>query len=186
MSEHFRLDDVVRTPVSRRERRRLRRMFAPAPRRSSTTTVAILIAAAVCAGLAAGLGGRDVRTAAASPSINSAIPFFGFCHVGGGRNCVVDGDTFYHGAAKIRIANIDAPETHPPRCAAEARLGKAATDRLRDLLNAGDIRLSSIDRDEDIYGRKLRTVAVGGADVGETLVGEGLARTYRGGRQPWC
>ena len=166
----------------------MRRMFAPAPRRSSisTTTVAIVIAAAVCAGLAAGLGGSEVRTAAASSTIYSTIPFFGFCHVGGGRNCVVDGDTFYHGGAKIRIANIDAPETHPPRCAAEARLGKAATDRLRDLLNAGDIRLSSIDRDEDIYGRKLRTVAVGGADVGETLVGEGLARTYRGGRQPWC
>lgn len=152
----------------------------------STTTVAIVIAAAVCAGLAAGLGGSEVRTAAASSTIYSTIPFFGFCHVGGGRNCVVDGDTFYHGGAKIRIANIDAPETHPPRCAAEARLGEAATDRLRDLLNAGDVSLSSIDRDEDVYGRKLRTVAVGGADVGETLVGEGLARPYRGGRQPWC
>ena len=114
------------------------------------------------------------------------IPFFGYCKFGGGTNCVVDGDTFYFGRDKVRIAGIDAPETHPPRCASEARLGEAATHRLRDLLNSGPITLSSIDRDEDIYGRKLRNVAVGGADVGATLIGAGLARDYAGGRKPWC
>lgn len=194
MSRHFRPDDVVRIPVSRAERRRLRRMFALAPQRQRLAgrTVGVVIAAAVCAGLAVGLSGggtpptASAATAAAMAGASAAIPFFGYCEYGGGSNCVVDGDTFYFGGAKVRIANIDAPETHPPRCADEARLGEAATHRLRDLLNADDVTLSRIDRDEDIYGRKLRNVAVGGSDVGAALVAAGLARDYAGGRRSWC
>ena len=193
--KHFQPDNVVRIPVSRRERRRMRRMFdvAPTRQRLSATTVGVVIAAAVCAGLAAGLTGlamppvASAATATASSGGSAAnIPFFGYCEYGGGANCVVDGDTFYFGRDKVRIAGIDAPETHPPRCASEARLGKAATHRLRDLLNSGQVTLTSIDRDEDIYGRKLRNVAVGGADVGAALIGAGLARDYAGGRKPWC
>ena len=111
---------------------------------------------------------------------------FGSCYVGGGRNCVVDGDTFYMDGVKIRIADIDAPETHPPRCALEKRLGYAATKRLRQLLNSGAVRLTSIERDEDVYGRKLRNVRVNGADVGERLISEGLAHRYVRGKLPWC
>jgi micrococcal nuclease len=111
---------------------------------------------------------------------------FGSCYAGGGINCVVDGDTFYIGGVKVRIAAIDAPETHPSRCAEEDRLGRAATRRLRQLLNSGPVTTISIDRDEDSYGRKLRNVQVDGADVGETLVNEGLTRWYGGGKQPWC
>ena len=193
--KHFQPDNVVRIPVSRRERRRMRRMFdvAPTRQRLSATTVGVVIAAAVCAGLAAGLTGLGtppVASAATAPALSARgaanIPFFGYCEYGGGANCVVDGDTFYFGRDKVRIAGIDAPETHPPRCASEARLGTAATHRLRDLLNSGQVTLTSIDRDEDIYGRKLRNVAVGGADVGAALIGEGLARDYAGGRKPWC
>jgi endonuclease YncB( thermonuclease family) len=112
---------------------------------------------------------------------------FGFCHVGGGINCVVDGDTIWMDGVKIRIADIDTPETHPPRCAAEADLGGRATRRLQDLLNAGPVTLEPIERDEDRYGRKLRRIMRGGKSLGETLVAEGLARSYRGGpRSGWC
>ena len=111
---------------------------------------------------------------------------FGMCHSGGGTNCVVDGDTFWYQGRKIRIADIDTPETHPPRCAEEARLGAAATERLQDLLNAGPFTLENIDRDTDSYGRALRVVTRGGESLGGVLVGEGLARWYAGGRQPWC
>lgn len=165
----------------------MRRSFDSPPARSpiSGTAVAVLTAAA-CAGLAAGLGMRSGPPMAVATAVPLHIPFFGYCRYGGGTNCVVDGDTFYYGRDKVRIAGIDAPETHPPRCAQEARLGEAATHRLRDLLNAGEIKLSSIDRDADIYGRKLRNVAVGGADVGAVLVGEGLARDYGSGRRSWC
>ena len=111
---------------------------------------------------------------------------FGFCHSGGGTNCVVDGDTLYYQGAQIRIADIDTPETHPSRCAEEARLGDAATRRLHALVNAGRFSLQSIDRDEDSYGRKLRLVTRGGQTIGQDLVDQGLARWYGGGRQSWC
>ena len=111
---------------------------------------------------------------------------FGFCHSGGGANCVVDGDTFWMDGEKIRIADIDAPETHPARCAGEERLGNAATRRLQALLNAGPIRLAAADRDVDTYGRKLRVVMRGGQSLGGVLVDEGLARQWVGHREPWC
>jgi micrococcal nuclease len=111
---------------------------------------------------------------------------FGYCATGGGSNCVVDGDTFRIGGEKVRIAGIDAPETHPSRCAEEARLGNAATERLHALLNSGAVTMTSIDRDRDVYGRLLRNVAVNGADVGEAMVEAGVAREYGGGRRPWC
>ena len=109
------------------------------------------------------------------------------CHSGGGWNCVVDGDTFYHEGVKVRVADIDTPETHPPRCAAEARLGEAATVRLQALLGAGPFTLAAAGgRDEDRYGRKLRVVTRNGESLGGALVAEGLARPYGGGRRTWC
>lgn len=111
---------------------------------------------------------------------------FGFCHAGGGRNCVVDGDTFYIGGAKVRIAGIDTPETHPPRCAYEAQLGARATDKLQALLNSGAVTMTGIGRERDKYGRLLRDVQVDGADVGTAMVGAGVAREYGRGRRGWC
>jgi endonuclease YncB( thermonuclease family) len=111
---------------------------------------------------------------------------FGYCKWGGGLNCVVDGDTIYLNGAKIRIAGIDAPETHDYRCGSELALGERAARRLQDLLNSGPVTLSSIDRDRDVYGRLLRNVAVNGQDVGDALISEDLARRYAGGRRPWC
>lgn len=99
---------------------------------------------------------------------------------------MVDGDTLWVEGVKIRVADIDAPETHDYKCASEKALGDRATIRLRQLVNSGPVTLRSIDRDEDRYGRKLRIVMVDGESVGDTLVGEGLARWYEGGRRPWC
>jgi endonuclease YncB( thermonuclease family) len=45
---------------------------------------------------------------------------------------------------------------------------------------------TGIDRDRDVYGRLLRNVSVNGRDVGATLISEGVARAYAGGRRPWC
>jgi micrococcal nuclease len=137
-------------------------------------------------------GDDEGADAAATPGgavAQSAGPVrarFGLCHSGGGTNCVVDGDTLWIGGQNVRLADIDAPETHAPRCASEQALGDRATRRLHALVNSGAVTLSSIDRDQDRYGRKLRIVAVGGASVGDTLVGEGLARWYAGGRRSWC
>ena len=111
---------------------------------------------------------------------------FGYCYSGGGTNCVVDGDTFWIGGEKVRIADIDAPETHPPRCAYEAQLGNQATEKLHALLNSGAVTMTAIDRDRDVYGRLLRNVSVNGADVGEAMVSAGVAREWVGRREPWC
>ena len=143
---------------------------------------AVLIGGAYGAGVFERLGTRPAE-AASAVGIRAS---FSFCHTGGGRNCVVDGDTIWLEGQKIRIADIDAPETHEPRCASEQELGDRATQRLQQLLNNGAVTLQPIDRDEDRYGRKLRIVQVNGRSVGDTLVGEGLARWYAGGRRPWC
>ena len=65
-----------------------------------------------------------VAALAASAS-DTAYAAFGICKSGGGTNCVVDGDTIWYRGSKIRIADIDTPETHRPRCAAEAARGAA-------------------------------------------------------------
>ena len=103
------------------------------------------------------------------------------------HSCVMDGDTFYWRGESIRIADIDAPETHPARCAHEAMLGAEATNRLRGLLSTGafEIRRTGF-RDKDRYGRKLRTVHRDGRSLGDMLVAEGLAREWTGRREPWC
>jgi micrococcal nuclease len=111
---------------------------------------------------------------------------FNRCHIGGGYNCVVDGDTIWLSGKKVRIADIDAPETHDYGCPEEKSLGDRATARLKEVLESGPITLESINRDKDQYGRLLRIVLVNGESVGTTLVREGLARWYEGGRRPWC
>jgi endonuclease YncB( thermonuclease family) len=161
-------------PEARRRRRRKWARFVP------------LWAAAVLVGTAFGAGWVELPAGASTPGQQTIRASFGFCHTGGGTNCVVDGDTIWLAGEKIRVADIDAPETHEPRCAAEQALGDRATRRLRELLNNGAVSLQPIDRDEDRFGRKLRIVLVDGASVGERLVDEGLARRYAGGRRPWC
>ena len=128
--------------------------------------------------------GRPAAAAAAAAEVRAS---FGLCHTGGGTNCVVDGDTIWVAGQNVRIADIDAPETHDFRCPEEKALGDRATQRLHQLVNGGAVSLRPIgDRDADGYGRKLRLVLVDGRSVGDTLVGEGLARYYEGGKRPWC
>lgn len=100
---------------------------------------------------------------------------------------VIDGDTFDYAGTRVRIADIDTPEVNG-RCAYETELAAQATQRLGDLLGQGEFELRPVrdGRDEDRYGRKLRIVTRDGRSVGDTLVSEGLARTWSGRREPWC
>ncbi|MCL9998209.1 MAG: thermonuclease family protein [Erythrobacter sp.] len=102
--------------------------------------------------------------------------------------CVVDGDTFWLSGTKIRIADIDTPEVSQPRCPRERALGLAATERLRQLLNAGRFGLAvpADGRTRDRYGRELRIVTRGGQSLGAVLVREGLAARWGGTRKAWC
>ena len=111
---------------------------------------------------------------------------FALCAAGPRTTCVVDGDTFWLDGEKVRIADINAPETHGAACAAEQARGQAATRRLAALLNAGPFRLESGTRERDRYGRLLRTVTRGGTSIGAQLVAEGLAERWQGRRGDWC
>jgi micrococcal nuclease len=111
---------------------------------------------------------------------------FTLCMQASQQNCVVDGDTIRYGGTKIRLEDIDAPEVFSPKCPSEAALGRRATRRLLELMNAGAFSVVSGGRDEDRYGRKLRTIERDGRSVGDTLVAEGLARRWDGARRSWC
>jgi micrococcal nuclease len=111
---------------------------------------------------------------------------FRLCAGDGRLNCVVDGDTIWHGGIKIRIADIDTPEVFSPKCASEAALGRRATERLLELINAGPFEVVRSGRDADRYGRKLRMIERHGRSLGEILVAEGLARRWDGARRGWC
>lgn len=115
-----------------------------------------------------------------------AAATFALCAESPRTTCVVDGDTFWLEGTKVRIADINAPETHQPGCPAEARQGAAATRRLIALLNAGPFVLEVQGRAQDRYGRALRTVTRGGRSLGGQLVREGLAEPWRGRRGDWC
>lgn len=129
--------------------------------------------------------GAKTAEAIAIPESAGAV-YFAKCSTSKRINCVVDGDTFWHRGAKIRIADINTPETSRPGCAFEAKLGARAALRLTQLLNAGPFTLEQQGRDVDRYGRQLRTVTRSGQSLGAVLVAEGLAESWTGRRRDWC
>ncbi len=108
---------------------------------------------------------------------------------------IIDGDTLSIDGIRIRIVQIDTPETYKSRCEKEPVLGLKAKERLRALLDQRPVHYEATGTDR--YGRILARVYVnlddGPVDVGETLMTEGLALTYRPGAQDklrrlqvWC
>jgi len=185
-----------RSPLTHAERRAVRRRFGQPERPTgkpigwqalmATFGLVTVGGVVMSAGMAGWPGTAERAAASRLLGAGATRASFGACKWGGGTNCVVDGDTLWLDGTKIRVADIDAPETHDYRCPEELALGTRAAERLRELVNSGPVELEPIDRDEDRYGRKLRVVKVGGTSVGDTLVSEGLARPYAGGRRPWC
>lgn len=154
------------------------------PRSGATPGIPLLLLAALVG--AAGYYGFS-NHGLALPAANLAQSRFDHCGYVTRNNCVVDGDTFILSGERIRIADIDAPETGGAQCASEAALGDRAKKRLRDLLNEGPFELRGYQsRDLDRYGRKLRVVVRDGRSIGDTLIAEGLARRWSGRRMPWC
>lgn len=100
------------------------------------------------------------------------------------RAVVVDGDTIDVAGERIRVMGLDAPEMRA-RCPREARLARAATERMRKL-TAGGVTLEPHRRDR--YRRLLAVVRDRQShDVADVLIREKLAVPYSGGRrQSWC
>lgn len=188
---HRRRPDPTGRMRAKWQRRRPRRRWPISP-------VTILIALAFVLVGAQRFAGLPIDAMAGAPrdhgltsdaATSRQFTSFSRCASGGGYNCVVDGDTFWFGGEKIRIADIDTPETHPSRCDREGELGARATDRLHALLNEGPFVLapSPDGRTHDRYGRRLAIVTRNGNSVGALMVSEGLARRYSGGpRDGWC
>jgi micrococcal nuclease len=106
-----------------------------------------------------------------------------------GAYFAIDGDTIERRATgeRIRVANIDTPETADrARCVAERQRGEMAKQRVRAMLSeAISVEVESVGR-TDAYGRTVDYIAVDGRDLGTVLIAEHLARPWRGRREPWC
>jgi endonuclease YncB( thermonuclease family) len=86
-----------------------------------------------------------------------------------------DGDSFRLGAERIRLLGLDAPELDQScvRAGQNWPCGRAARDRMAELLGSGDLDCQPQDRDQ--YGRLLARCTVGGEDLGAILVAQGWA-----------
>lgn len=118
-------------------------------------------------------------------------PHFGLTESGCRVGFVYDGDTvevLCGGTTQTaRLVGFDTPETSPPRCPAEGALGLKAKLRLGDLVARGQGGILLDHKGWDRYGRRLIEMRIGGRDVGEVLIAEGLAVAYTGGaRIDWC
>ena len=140
------------------------------------TRFLVILALLAILALAAGL----VPAAVAASSIPAQRPVL-----------LVDGDTVDIDGTRIRLLDIDAPESFRSRCEAELVAGLAAKERLRALLETGPV--SYAPKGHDRYGRTLAHVYAAGADVGHQLLVEGLALPYEPGRaakvarlRHWC
>ena len=124
------------------------------------------------------------QTAVSAPK--KSFTQFQLCSSSPRINCVVDGDTFWLNGEKIRLADVDTPETFQPQCAREHFLGKQATNTFIALLNLGPIQLQQKGRNQDRYGRSLRIVERNGQSLGQQLIDRKLAVAWTGRRGDWC
>lgn len=112
--------------------------------------------------------------------------------VSGARVVIIDGDTIaLPGGERVRLVNIDAPESFHSRCERELIAGLEAKARLAVLLRPANVTIVRTGRDR--YGRTLAYVHAGGRDAGDILVAEGLALPWKPGRDAhaarlahWC
>lgn len=126
--------------------------------------------------------------------------------VDGDRIVIIDGDTIalpcepslgLCRSERIRILNIDAPETGRARCEAERIAGLAAKEALARHLRGRSITITRCEpetgRCEDRYRRTLARLSTPAGDIGAALVASGHALPWRPGpdaararAQHWC
>lgn len=107
---------------------------------------------------------------------------------------VTDGDTFkarlevwpgIEVVTAVRVVGMDTPEIKG-KCPSEKVAAQAAKVRMTALLASGPVTVTYLNLDK-YAGRIDAFVAVNGVNVADTMIKEGLARTYTGGtRASWC
>lgn len=104
-----------------------------------------------------------------------------------GITCVVDGDTLWVNGEKLRMLEIDAPETYGAACGRERRMGEAAKARLIALMDRGYRIEYSGEKDRTADHRQLvRVILNDGRDAGEVLLRERLAQPWPNKGNIWC
>jgi micrococcal nuclease len=99
---------------------------------------------------------------------------------------VVDGDTVVVQGRSYRLIGFDTPETYRPRCDSEAKLGNEATKITRQLLKHPKAKFTVMPG-VDFYSRGLARITIANIDLGDILIGVGLAHSYKPGEQrQWC
>ncbi|NEI54094.1 thermonuclease family protein [Rhizobium leguminosarum] len=117
---------------------------------------------------------------------------------------VTDGDTVHvvGERAGTRLVGFNTPEKFSPQCEYERKLGERASSRLKELVRSPNLQLTKVPcacpagsegTDACNHGRSCGVLKVDGRDVGQILIGEGLAVPFicEGNRcprtpRPWC
>ncbi|MGO7050352.1 thermonuclease family protein [Rhizobium johnstonii] len=117
---------------------------------------------------------------------------------------VTDGDTVHVAGerAGTRLVGFNTPEKFSPQCEYERKLGERASSRLSELVKSPNLQLTKVPcacpagsegTDACNHGRSCGILKVDGRDVGQILIGEGLAVPFicEGNRcprtpRPWC
>jgi endonuclease YncB( thermonuclease family) len=93
-----------------------------------------------------------------------------------GQASVVDGDTLEIHGTRIRLWGVDAPESSQLCRGADSNLYRCGANAANDLdtfIARRPVNCAPISVDQ--YGRSVATCSVGGTDLGEWLVRNGLA-----------
>lgn len=117
---------------------------------------------------------------------------------------IIDGDTIrlLDRRPDVRLVGFNAPETMRTRCPAEAALGEKAKQRLRQIVNGGNLQFEFVacscapgteGTDACNFGRRCGVLKSNGRDVGATMIAEGIAVPFICGAtscpatpRPWC
>lgn len=77
---------------------------------------------------------------------------------------------------KVRVKDLDTPETFRPKSEAERKHGKQATLRAKDLLLDSEVLIKS-EKDPSIYGRYTAKIQLeDGKDYSDLMVSEGFSK----------
>ncbi|BCH23534.1 thermonuclease family protein [Mesorhizobium sp. L-8-3] len=193
----------VRPSRSRRRRRggvlaREGRWFARRLMRDVSLLAAILVAVSIASYL------RETPWQTVSSFFSAAAPSYSTVSITRDQFSVTDGDTIRMAGDRkgTRLVGFNTPESIEPRCEEERTLGLRAKARLKELVANGSLELRRMPCSCDPgtegteacnYGRSCAILRIDGRDVGQILISEGLAVSFRCGTtscpptpRPWC
>ena len=108
---------------------------------------------------------------------------------------VIDGDTVQVDASadmppalasiRVRLHDVDTPETWRPKCESERRAGEAATAFTKRAI-AGANRVTVRPYRWDRFGRVVANLMLDGRTLSSMLIEAGLGRPWTGREEEWC